>query len=232
MKALVLDSSSIITLASNNLLWILGELKRRSGVRFLISPWVKKEVVDVPLATEKFKLQAIFVLQSISQGMIEILENRKVEAKAIDILNFANTIFYAQDELIKILHRGEAETIAIASSLDSKTIAIDEKTGRLLIESPSKLKNLLKRKLHVRITINDESLKEFKRLSKGLTVIRSSEIAAVAYERKIFSSIIKSCQRVYPKAREDFLEGMLWGLKLAGCAISIRELQEYLKILK
>lgn len=48
MKALIFDSSSIITLALNDLLYILEPLKAKFKGEFYITEDVKREVIDRP----------------------------------------------------------------------------------------------------------------------------------------------------------------------------------------
>ena len=45
-KALIFDSSTIITLALNNMINILEPLKKSFNGEFLITPYVKKEIID------------------------------------------------------------------------------------------------------------------------------------------------------------------------------------------
>lgn len=54
MRALVFDTGSIISLVTNNLLWILPPLKKQFRGDFLISEAVKGEIIDHPLKTKKF----------------------------------------------------------------------------------------------------------------------------------------------------------------------------------
>ena len=76
MKTIVLDSSSIISLATNDLLWLLRDLKNFADVRFLIPENVKKELVDNPLNTKYYKLEAIMINNYISQGLLQVLSSR------------------------------------------------------------------------------------------------------------------------------------------------------------
>ena len=55
MKSLVFDSSTIITLAMNNLLSLLKPLKEKFQGEFYIPLSVKEEIIDVPFRSKKFK---------------------------------------------------------------------------------------------------------------------------------------------------------------------------------
>ena len=54
MKSLVFDSGPIISLATNNLLWVLEPLKNKFNGKFFITQAVKGEIVERPLETKKF----------------------------------------------------------------------------------------------------------------------------------------------------------------------------------
>jgi len=62
MKALVFDTGPIITLAMNNLLWLVKEMKDKFNGEFYITESVKRECVDRPLTSKKYKYEAIQVL--------------------------------------------------------------------------------------------------------------------------------------------------------------------------
>ena len=59
MKALVFDSGPIINLALNNMLWILKPLKEKFKGDFYITESVKRECIDRPLTSKKFKYEAL-----------------------------------------------------------------------------------------------------------------------------------------------------------------------------
>ena len=61
MKSLIFDAGPIISLATNNLLWILEPLKNKFDGKFYLTDAVKRELVDRPLETKKFKFEAIQV---------------------------------------------------------------------------------------------------------------------------------------------------------------------------
>jgi len=55
---MVFDAGSIISLTTNNLLWLLPPLKERFGGSFLITNGVADELIKKPLATRKYKLDS------------------------------------------------------------------------------------------------------------------------------------------------------------------------------
>jgi hypothetical protein len=70
IDSLVFDSGPIISLSTNNLLWILPKIKEKFDGEFLITPAVKRECVTRPLETKKFKFEALQVLRQIEKGSI------------------------------------------------------------------------------------------------------------------------------------------------------------------
>ena len=68
VKALVFDTGPIISLAMNNLLWVLVKLKEKFSGDFYVTPGVKRECVDKPLLGKKFKFEAMRTLKLIEDG--------------------------------------------------------------------------------------------------------------------------------------------------------------------
>lgn len=221
MRAIVFDTSTIITLSSNNLLWVLKKLKEKFNGKFLISDEVKKEVVDVPLKIKRFELKALQVLKVIKDGVLESYKGRLYSNDTNKILDITNNLFYTFNNNIKILHGGEASTIALAKNIDANAIAIDERTARVLVENPLMLANHLSSKLHTKIKFNSKNLELLKGFCKGLNVIRSSELVWYAERINAFP---------YPAPKKEVLDSLLWAVKLAGCAISKYEIEEFEKL--
>ncbi|MBI4447401.1 hypothetical protein HY643_00320 [Candidatus Woesearchaeota archaeon] len=226
MKALVFDTSSIISLATNNLLWILQPLKQKFGGEFAIPGEVKKEVVDVPLQTKKFKLEAIQVRMQIRDGIISLHRDAGLQSATNNVCMLANSIFRAKDRNMQIVHPGEVAVLVLAKKFDSAVCVIDERTIRVLVENPEKLAELLSSKLHTNITINRENLKKFQQEFGNLKIIRSVELGVMAYELGLLNNYIR--EDPSREAKNTLLSGLLWALKLKGCAISIEEIDEAL----
>lgn len=215
-KVLVFDTSSVITLSMNNLLGSLGLLKKRFKGDFLISRKVKEELVDKPLRGKKYKLESLQILKEIKQGTLKVYEGN-LGGKANEVLNIANRIFRA-DEYIRILDLAEVESLILAKELRG-TYVVDERTMRMLVEDVEGLKTILKRKLHRQIFVNEENLELFKEKIKEVKIIRSVELGYVAYSL----GLLKELDGRYKK---ELLDGLLWGLKLRGCAVSSEEIKE------
>ena len=95
----------------------------------------------------------------------------------------------------------------------------------MIVEDYKKLALLLERKLDTKITINNEKLKEFKSEVKSVSIIRSTELMTIAFEMGLFNEY----ENKYTNKKE-ILDGILWGLKLRGCAISTEEIDEIMKV--
>ncbi len=226
MKSIVFDSGPVISLALNNLLWILDPLKKRFNGNFCIPGSVKKEIVDKPLSTKKFRFEALQVLNLIKNRTLEVSEIKDVMKKSFSLLDSANNIFIAHEHPIQILHLGETEGVALSLYLNADAFVIDERTTRVLIEQPKALENLLRHKLHTSIKVNKDNLKRFRNETKNIKIIRSAELAAVAYELGFLDKFILDI----PKPKKTLLEGLLWGVKLNGCAISKNELNNIIQL--
>jgi len=225
MKTLVLDTGPIISLSLNNLLWLFKPLKERFGGNFLISPAVKEEVIDKPLYSKRFKFEAFQVLELINSGVIEVYLDKEIEQFGNLLMDIANDIYFAKKSPIKIVHNGEMQSIALAIIKKADAIAIDERTTRLLVENPKKLQYLLSDKLHTSIYIDEEKLKMFSGYAKKIHILRSVELVTVAYELGLMNRFVRGMSEIkLPNAKEELLDSLLWGLKLAGCTIQEKEI--------
>ncbi len=213
MRDLVFDTSSIITLSLNSLHGKINQLKKISKGRFLITNEVKKELVDRPLLGKKYKLEALQIKRLINSKILDVVD-KKINVDSV--LNIVNNIYMSSDRAIKILSKGEVEAFMLAVELNSVYV-VDERTMRMLIEDPEALRVLLEKKLHTKITTNKNNLNEFKKLIKNINIIRSCELMVVAFEKGFFKAL---------GDKKDVLDGLLWGLKLRGCAISVKEIND------
>ncbi len=229
MKALVFDSSSVISIVTNNLLNVLSNLKKIYMGEFFISNEVLKEIIDDPLKSKKFKLEAFQLAEYIADGSIKLF-NRDLNDKTNYLMTLANNIFQADNHNIIILHKAEVESLALTLLIEADALVIDERTTRLLIEDSLKLKHLLEKKLHTKITINKENLNYFKKETKNVKILRSSELMIMAFEFGLFKDYEKSKKIIENNLKRELLDGILWGLRLKGCAISTEEINEILRI--
>ena len=226
MADLIFDTSTIISLATNNLLNTLVELKKKFKGDFLISDAVRREILDNPLSSKKYKLEAIIISELIQNNIFRVYSKINIEQKTMRVLNLGNNIFSAYGNNIHMLDKAEVETLVLAQLLKGVYI-VDERNMRLMVEDYKKLALLLERKLDTKIKINNQNLKLFKQEISNVNIIRSAELMAVAFEFGLF----KEYENKYA-SRKDILDGILWGLRLRGCAISTDEILELLKIEK
>jgi len=228
IKSLVFDSGPIISLTMNNLLWTLKELKNRFKGRFYISEGVKKELVDRPLASKKFKFEALQVLKCIDEGVLEVIDNGKVDEYANEILELSNQCFAVQGHNLNLFHYGEISGIAACKFLGAKIFAVDERTTRLVIEAPDRLIDILERTMHTNVDVNRENLNKLSEFTRDIQLIRSVELATRAYEIGLLDEYLLKIK----DPKRTLLESILWGVKLNGCSVSRREIERILEFEK
>jgi hypothetical protein len=228
MKSIIFDTGPIISLAMNNLLWILKPLKERFNGEFYIPEAVKKECVDKPLTSKRYKYEAIQVLKLIEEGTVKIYDNEKLRVDTLHLLELANSLFKAQGNFVRIVQFAEIETVVAAKVLGAECIVVDEFITRTLIENPPSAQQRLENKLHMKVDSEKNNLSDFKEKVQGIKVIRSIELVTIAYELGFF----KEYYLHLPTPKKTLLEGLLWGVKLNGCSVSEREIDEVIKIEK
>src|SRR3989344_7483714 len=74
-KSIVFDTGPIISLATNNLLWILEPLEKAFGGDFIMPPGVRKELIDNPLRSKRFKFEAMQALNLVNTGVLKIVDD-------------------------------------------------------------------------------------------------------------------------------------------------------------
>ncbi len=221
MKKIVFDTSTLISLVTNDLLWVLKPLREKFNGEFLIPPSVKKELVDYPLKINRFKFEAVRIQSFIENGVL----NLKERVDITNLLNSVNHIYSANNENIKILHYGEIEALALAVSNKADAYIVDERTMRWLIEDPEALRQLLESKLHTPVTMDISLIRNFKNFIKDVKVIRSTELVMVAYELGLLKELVTN-----KYGAKELVDGVLWGLRLKGCAISTEEINDLVRM--
>lgn len=231
-KSIVFDTGPIISLTLNNLLWVIKPLHDRFKGNFLIPKGVYKELIEKPLDTKKYKFEAMQVLPYIADKTIELVDDKKVEKKAAILLEKANKCFKAKGSWIKIVHQGEMEAIALCKLKNSKTLVIDERTTRMLIEDIMDIKNHLEKKLHTKVEVNEKNIAWLEKELEGINVIRSFELALISYELGLLDKYVVSGEKKLIKRniRKSLLDGVLWGIKLNGCSVRMDEIIKAVKI--
>lgn len=220
MRALIFDTGPIISLTTTNLLWVLKELKEKFNGEFFITEKVKKELIDNPINIKRFKFEALQVLNCIEEDTLKILKQKTFSNETNDLLNLVNHCFKAKGNWIQLCHYGEMEVLAAAIATDAEGVVMDERTTRMMIEDPLGLKRLMENKLATRIEIDGKNIARFKELTKNIRIIRSAELGIIAYESGLLDTFIGKI----PNPRKELLQGILWGIKLHGCAVTRSEI--------
>ncbi|HLD88671.1 MAG TPA: hypothetical protein VI894_00545 [Candidatus Nanoarchaeia archaeon] len=229
MRALVFDAGPIISLTINNLLWTLEPLKQKFGGEFYITENVRAELIDKPIETRKFKFEALQVMRNIRAETIKIMPSDKIQAKTEELLNIANSIFVCRKNPVKIVHYGEMSSLVAAKMLETNYVVIDERTTRLLIEDADSLVKHMRKKFHSPIQYNKDKINAFQEETKNIKVIRSAELAIIAYRLGILNSYLPE-KDGFKQPEKTLLESVLWGVKLNGCSLTEDEINQIVEM--
>lgn len=231
MKCLVFDSSSVITLTMNSLLHLLRDLKEIYGGKLCIPRDVKDEIIDRPLRSKRFKFGALMVEDLVQDGVLDLIRSEKISNLTNRLLYLVNHVFQAKGNWIKLLHKGEINALALCVVEKADAFVVDERTTRMIIENPKSLAELLHKKLHTYVSVNEENLAKFRELIGKVNVIRSSELITYAFEQGLLNEYItKGKGKMNIHMRKELLDALLWGAKLRGCSISVDEINKIKKI--
>lgn len=218
-QPIICDSSALISLTDSCFVHVLYFLKKRFSGKFIIPPSVEYECVEHPRKMMAHAMHALRLRRAINDGVIEVAsapERRDCQEARF----LANSIYYADGTPVQLLHEGESEVLALSFEAGIQNILIDERTTRMMAESPEELSSLLKRELHRNITINEENASSFSRLVRGMRFFRSSELILLAAEKGFFED--------YGELEREAIEAALYKLKYAGCAVGFGEIEAYL----
>lgn len=228
-KSIIFDTGPIISLVTNNLLWILEPLKNKFNGEFYITHSVKRELVDKALSTKRFEFEALQICHLLNKGIIKIIDNQRIEELSKKLLNLANQSFKARGNYLNIVSGAEIEALAADSILDSETTVIDERTVRLLLENPQKLADLMEKKLHCKVIQDKENISNFRNLLKNVQIIRSTELVTVAYKLGFLNDYLIKAEMIRnPKKR--LLDSLLWAVKVRGASISGKEIKKIVEL--
>lgn len=222
---LFFDSGPIITIITSRLVWILEPLKKQFGGKFYITPAVQHELVERPLNTRRFQFEALQVLKLIREGVLEV-STTVPQKKAQQLSALANSSFLVKGNTMDIVQAGEMEVVAAALATNS-AVVIDERTIRLLIEKSANLQKLLEYRFHKNIEVNKDNLAAISTELRGLTVIRSTELIAVAYKIGLLDSYLPPGRN----SRTVLIEALLWTAKSNGCSLTDHEVEELKQLL-
>lgn len=223
MKVLILDSGPIINLSLNGLLYIFEKIKSE-GLEIVITQAVKEEVIDYPLKIKRFELGALRVQQLLAQKVIKLPEDigfssEEIKKETAKVMSVINSTLKADGDYIKIVSDAESSCLAMSKMLSDRgtanMIGIDERTTRTLFEKPENLEDLMSRKLHKKIKINNDNFRSL----GNFRFIRSPEIVFVAYKKGITN---------LPGSQA--LEALLYATKYKGSSISDDEIKVLKKL--
>lgn len=220
-KYLIFDAGPLISMTMNGILYILERLKENFDGEFVITPSVKREVVDRALNIKKYSFEAVQIKDLLDRKILrmssDFVKDNELSRETAKIISKVNGVYSATGEKISPIQEGEASCLAFANVCNCENlIVIDERTTRLLTESPENVRTLLERKLHMRVKMRASDLKDFSKYR----FIRSSELVFVAYKKKLFKL----------KSGPQLLDALLYGLKYKGTSISSKEIKEMKKL--
>ncbi len=232
-RLLVFDTGPLISLTVNNLLSTLEKLKDSYTGKFVIPESVKDELVDEPLKTKKFMFEAMQVQRLISTGVLEVVEDNDTKELTLELLRLANNSFAAKGKAVQLVQYGEMASIAAAKLLDAEALVMDERITRELVEHPKHLADLMEKRLHTTIIMDNNNISLLQRYVSKTKILRSVELASIAFESGLLDRYIAAGEeKAIPQVRQKLLESVLWGLKMNGCAVSGKEIDQLIKIVR
>jgi predicted nucleic acid-binding protein len=223
MKYIIFDAGPIISLTMNGLLPVLERLRGVFDGKFIVTPQVKREIIDRPIKIKKYELEGLKVKDLLDRGILtistELIPNQRLERETRRIMKITNSIIRdsTTGEKINLIHEGEASCLALSNICKcDNIIVVDERSTRMLVEAPEKLVKLMERKLHTTLRIDSVIQKNL----KNFRFIRSSELLYVGYKKDLIGL----------KKDKTLLDALMYGVKAKGAAISSREIEEMKKL--
>ena len=217
----VIDSGTMITLSSTCLMNVFKSFIEHNRLELIVPNEVSEESVWRPISNKRFSLNAARIKHLLNESLVRVVSSSpQVRTLEDKILYLANNCFYEKGRPITIIQRGEAEALALVIMHDARALFIDERTTRSLIENPIRLRQILEKRRQETITVNKKNIDEIRTMFKDLKMFRSVDIIALAYEQDLFDHELDH-------GRLE-LEAALYATKFAGCAVSEKEILDYL----
>jgi len=224
MKAVV-DSGTMITFSSTCLMNVFTRFINENRLELMVSHDVSEESVWKPLSNKRFALNAARIKHLFNSSVIRVVTStQQVRQLEKQILDLANDCFSARGHALQIIQRGEAEALALAKIHNAQALFVDERTVRSLIESPFRLKQVLEKRQRTKVVINKKNVNAFQKMFSNLKIFRSVDIVSLAFEQNLFNNDLDNGKLE--------LEAALYAAKFAGCAVSEKEIQDYLHQVK
>lgn len=156
-----------------------------------------------------------------SDGWLELVApspvTREYCAKAAQ---WSNRMFFANSHPLELLQAGELEALAVYKDMSADALAIDERTCRMMLEDPMRLRSLISKRHDQKIDADSAAVRAFGDFFGRPVVVRSCDLLALCFEQGLFEDdLVSSKQGV---------EAALWAVKFAGCAVSGAEIDSFL----
>lgn len=220
---LICDSSSLISLTGSCLDSVLYFLRDEHGMKFYVPPSVEEECITRPLGKnlKEHAFSARKIEKAIRDNVLIRTEGNAASMK--QVLDCANNLFFMRGRPLLLVHEGEAEMLSFASSIGATSFLIDERTTRMLVEAPFRLKEHLELEFNVNIMLDKNNLSRLAEISSGIEIIRASELLILAYEHGFMNG--------FGNQKKDALEAALYKIKYAGCSIRFDEIDQFIRSL-
>ncbi|MFH1780353.1 MAG: hypothetical protein ABH803_04425 [Candidatus Micrarchaeota archaeon] len=219
MVLVVCDSSSLISLSESCNISVLPFLKEEFGLNFVIPPAVQEEIISHPLKVKKFAFSAVRLRKLLDDKVLQVITSPTLMKESKRILEESNSLFRVRNRPLQILQEGEAQCVALFSSISANLLLVDEKTTRMLLEDAGKLAQTVTAENGKDCLVDESKYSFFSKLGKEVRVIRSTELLALAFEKGFFDGF---------KDNKSFaFHAALYALRKSGCSISTVELDEY-----
>src|SRR3989338_5949447 len=116
----ILDASTIISISERCLIRILRNFAMGENVELVMPQSVYNESVERPMHIKRFCLNAMRIKQGVDEGWLTVAktdsETRKTMKKLDDL---TNNMFYLGKNVLKLVHEGETEALALMKKYES-----------------------------------------------------------------------------------------------------------------
>ncbi len=223
LDKIVFDTSSLISVSQTCLINILGGLKEKLGVEFIIPQAVFYEAVQRPISIKRFELNAVRLKKAIDSGWFKV-QQVKDGGLFREIELASNNCFFIRERPVRLLQKGEIEALALVKELQARALAVDERTTRMILENPADLEAIMEKRKKAEIRLDKANVEKIQGMFKGLSIVRSVELIALASELGLL-------EKELPKGKQS-LEAALFAAKYSGCAVSAKEIKLFLRGMK
>ncbi|MDO8625476.1 MAG: hypothetical protein Q7R47_05315 [Candidatus Diapherotrites archaeon] len=222
MTAIVFDSSVLISISEKCFLRVLRRFGEKNNVRFLVPESVFEETVIRPQSIRRFELNAVRLKSAVADGWLELVpSSSSTRAHYSNIAQWSNHLFFVDNRPLELLHLGELEALAVYKDRKADALAIDERTCRMMLEDPGRLRSLISKRQDQKIDVDTSNLKNFSDFFGKPVVVRSCDLLALAFRQGLFADDLVSSRQG--------IEAALWAVKFAGCAVSGLEIDQFVK---